>query len=252
MSSVTALLGAGFSAAAGLPMANQIFDDESLPPHKSSERSELLEVVRDYKSWLAENPDASVEEWLLSVYDNISFDLFAEPIVNKKWQSALKFLLRRLSENTDADHSPYYYGVSRYQSHPNHTKFWDCLISNGLQSIISLNYDILVERALHTQTDDKKTTPEFTYGGFPHPTYVDKMINKAAPKGQKSVPFKLGSRYQIYKLHGSLNWAFDVHQPNMKCYDDVRAIFRVDDSMGIPAVIPPLPEKNLPPRFATI
>jgi len=246
------LLGAGFSAAAGLPMMSGLFLGGELPPHKPTEAPQLRKVKADFDLWLSENPEGKTEKWLELLYSNRSVDLFGRTNCDK-WFGALKYILRRLAEVSEPNHAPYYYGITRSNCHENHFQFWKILKNNGLNSIITLNYDILVERALHKVASDGSSIPEFAYGGFVDPHYVRKMINKAGKTDEEKYKLvKLGTKYNIYKLHGSLNWALEYHRENMKCHDDVRAIFRVGRDIGDPGIVPPLPEKNLPPKFATI
>lgn len=250
--STAVFLGAGFSAAAGLPLAGSMFDSGALPPHRKTEETWLEATREGFKIWRLDNPDCSVEEWLLSIYSAQTSDLFGELQFSDNWKSALSFLLRNLAEVAKPDTEPYYYGISRYACHPNHCTFWELIKRAQACTIVTTNYDILIERALHAKHPDGSTSPEFNYGGFPYPFSVRKMVNISAPPNKRSVPVQLGSKYNVYKLHGSLNWAFEHHQTNMKCHDDVRAVFRTTDQVGAPALIPPLPEKELPEAFATI
>jgi hypothetical protein len=63
---------------------------------------------------------------------------------------------------------------------------------------------------------------------------------------------QLGNQITLYKLHGSVNWAWERHAPALKIHNDVRAVFRHNDAIGSPAIIPPIPEKVMPPEFSQI
>lgn len=120
----------------------------------------------------------------------------------------------------------------------------------GFREIITLNYDLLIERALNRTTKAGVSEPLFQYGGFPSPQFVRKMKN-ISQKGSE-IPVQLGTDYTIYKLHGSLNWAFEHHNSNMKIHNDARAAFRINEKVGGPAIIPPIAEKELPIDFQRI
>jgi len=63
---------------------------------------------------------------------------------------------------------------------------------------------------------------------------------------------ELGDDFVLYKLHGSLNWAWGPHSPTLKIHQDVRPVFRADDEYGVPAIVPPIPEKEMPPEFGQV
>jgi hypothetical protein len=46
-------------------------------------------------------------------------------------------------------------------------------------------------------------------------------------------------------MHGSINWANEPHA--FKIHDSVHAAFRTDKRLGELAIVPPLPEKEMPP-----
>jgi hypothetical protein len=62
---------------------------------------------------------------------------------------------------------------------------------------------------------------------------------------------QLGHDVPIYKLHGSMNWAWEPHTLTLKIHDDVRAAFRAGNH-GIPAIIPPVEEKEMTAEFTAI
>ncbi len=177
--------------------------------------------------------------WLKSAYARRD-DPLALMDLGVEWQDVLRYLLRRLTKPKNADAGQYYYGISRYQAHPLHRKFWDAV--QGLTSkfsVITLNYDILAERALHEPSEGTKTKPLFYYGQIPYDQVVRKMVNVAAPPDKKHVLVPLGHSVPIYKLHGSVNWAWEPCPIALKVHDDARSPFR-SDGLGRPAVIPPV------------
>ena len=69
---------------------------------------------------------------------------------------------------------------------------------------------------------------------------------------QRGELVQLGNEIALYKLHGSVNWAWEPHAPTLKIHDDARAVFRKDDKFRTPAIIPPIPEKEMPSEFSQI
>ncbi len=195
------------------------------------------------------SPDAT-EGWLLRLWEDRG-DPLARMRLGTTWYDALQFALRRLSQARDANKHQYYYGVSRPEAHPVHQEFWDRMERTfELLGVVTTNYDILAERALHEHVAGQ-SKPRFYYGGFQYHQIVKKMVDVSARGSAKSIDFPLGTTIPIYKLHGSLNWAWEPHSQTLKIHDDVRAIFRKEGA-GIPAVIPPIPEKQMPEDFSQI
>jgi len=204
-----------------------------------------------YDSWRQVNTDGNAEEWLAVLYQDRDNPL-SRFIHGTTWDNAVSFALRRLTKVRNAHPDPYYYGITRFEQknvHEIHERFWKFIEKFDCTTIVTLNYDILVERALHLATPTGESTPLFSYGGFPYRQVVRKMMN-VTTRVYKDV--FLGDKYLIYKLHGSLNWAYERHSSNMKVHDDVRAVFRTSGTVGTPAVVPPISEKELPEMFATI
>lgn len=246
------ILGAGFSYVAGLPLASQLFSTNELPPTRSKrDREKMLDVQSAFQQWESSNIGKTAEEWLRILYADKDNPL-SNMLYGTSWEDAIGFGLRRLTTVKDAHPGAYYFGISRYDPktvNPVHKNFWSFTEAFDAKSIITLNYDLLVEQALHSVTVDGDSKPRFAYGGFPYRQAVRKMTN-VTTKAYEDI--FLGSEYLIYKLHGSLNWAQERHSANMKVHDDVRAVFRTTDSVGIPAIVPPIPEKELPKQFSRI
>jgi hypothetical protein len=249
---VSIILGAGFSYVAGLPLTSELFSTSNLPPVRSVEdRANMAAVLDAFSSWRATNPNGNAESWLKVLYDDRDYPL-SLMAYGTNWEHAARFALRQLTQLKNAHPGAYYYGITRYDPsmvHSVHSDFWSFFKRFNARTIISLNYDILVERALHRVGSDGRTIPLFSYGGFPHRQVVRKMTNVTTRAFEDVV---LGTEYLIYKLHGSLNWAQEWHSSNLKLHDDVRAVFRTTEDVGVPAIVPPIPEKELPKEFARI
>jgi hypothetical protein len=247
------VLGAGFSHAAGLPLTNQLLAGDL--PLTAGERDcvRMRSVRAAFDAWSAANPGEPTEAWLRVAYDQRDS---SGPSVGADWQDIIQYVLRRLSRPRNADAGPYYYGITRYQAGILHRQFWDALLSNGKSrdhtlAVVTLNYDILPERALHRKEAQGKTVPLFYYGGFQYHQVVHKMINVSASPEKNHNIVHLGHDVPLYKLHGSMNWAWEPHTQTLKIHDDVRAAFRSGDR-GVAAIIPPVEEKEMAAEFAAI
>lgn len=249
---VSIILGAGFSYVAGLPLASQLFSTTELPPARSEEDKErMLDVLVAFEAWRSNNSGGTAEEWLRELYPDKDNPL-SKMIHKTSWEDAIGFGLRRLTTVRNAHPGAYYYGISRYEPetvHETHENFWRFFRPLNVKTIVTLNYDLLVERALHKLSGEGESEPLFSYGGFPYRQVVRKMTNVTSRSSKDVI---LGNDYLIYKLHGSLNWAHERHSSNMKIHDDVRAVFRTSATVGVPAIVPPIPEKELPEEFARI
>jgi len=166
-------------------------------------------------------------------------------------QDVVQYVLRRLCRPKNPGPGAYYYGISRPNDVvPDHVDFWARLRESTQDlGVVTFNYDILAEHGLQDYVNGK-WSPAFYYGGFMYNQHVQKMVNVTG-NVRKSVSVPLGHEVPIYKLHGSINWAWESHSDTLKIHDDVRAAFRREGS-GRPAIVPPIEEKELTPEFAAI
>jgi SIR2-like domain len=107
--------------------------------------------------------------------------------------------------------------------------------------VITTNYDILVERVLRHRTMRRPSSPGCFYGGLARP----QILRGAAQPFSRWAPediIEMTGTIPVFKLHGSLNWTL-----NGRCivaFQDMRPAFRHG---GTAAIIPPVPEKPVPP-----
>lgn len=243
------ILGAGFSFAAGLPLTRSLFDC-GLPQAQSSSAAENhAQVAFAYQRWKSGHPSATAEEWLRELYD-LRDDGLQAMSQGTTWDKAIRFALSRLVDLPKGSNSHYYFGICTHRCHPVHREFWKRVESDlHSRTVVTLNYDILVEQALHTGSETSRSAPRCYYGGFSHVQAVRKMKNVT----KKTFDLvQLGNDVVLYKLHGSINWAWEWHSPTLKIHDDVRAVFRRNKDVGTPAIIPPIPEKEMPPEFSQV
>lgn len=233
----TLILGAGFSSIAGLPLTNQLFEGEVFTASKRSE-IDFEEVIRCWNDWKSKNPLLSAEQFLTEIY-------FSPMTMLISWTSVVEYLTARLATPLKYDRgafNPRYAGrITKPLNIETYEKFWDAILSQfNLQSIITLNYDLLVERGLRHRQMIRKNRPGIFYGGILLPQVL---------KGS-ALPFnsissgkyeELTGRIPLYKLHGSLNWGKE--NGKLVLYQDQRPAFR---RKGIAQIIPPIEKKETP------
>ncbi|HYJ80297.1 MAG TPA: hypothetical protein VEW03_11870, partial [Longimicrobiaceae bacterium] len=213
-----------------------------------------LEVAAAFGAWIRDNGGRTAEEWLQELF--LERDNPLQPMLQgTTWPRAVRFALSRLVELPPGSRAHYYFGICTHRVHKMHAGFWNKVEQElKARTIVSLNYDLLVEQALHSGDGAHRTAPRCYYGGLPYTQVVRKMIDVTT---QKAELVELGHDYVLYKLHGSLNWAMEPCGPTpgayvLKIHDDVRAVFRADERLGVPAIVPPVPEKKMPAEFSQI
>lgn len=245
------ILGAGFSYVGGLPLARDLFDPSApIPQPRSKLALEKYKNVRwAFANAQANDPGLTAERWLAQLYaerDNPLQPMFS----GVNWNDAVRYALARLVPLPKGSNSHYYYGIGTYCCHSIHRRFWERLEQEfSVKYIVTMNYDILVEQALHDIASPHRTSPRCRYGGFQHVQVVRKMTNVVTKADEL---MQLGDDFVLYKLHGSVNWAWEPHSPTLKIHQDVRAVFRADNKYGVPAIVPPIPEKHMPPEFGQV
>ncbi|MBV8858475.1 MAG: hypothetical protein JOZ02_16195 [Acidobacteria bacterium] len=232
------ILGAGFSYVAGLPLTKDLFETSILPSTKSDKaKRNHEEVMAAWKVWKKENPEGNAEQWLRLLYENRGFAL-----LGTTWENALNFAMARLVKLPPGRNAAYYHGITTCIDNEVHKDFWEKIRGAfTLKYVVSMNYDILAEQGLKCQYSKERVAPICYYGGFQWQQVVKKMTDVTKHRYEN---VELGHEVALFKMHGSINWAFEPH--GFKIHDDVRAAFRVDQKLGEVAIIPPLPEKDVP------
>lgn len=238
MSSMTLILGAGFSKAAGSPLAAELFDIE--PFGGAQWRNRLIErVLVAWDRWTQEH-DGGPEVFITEVYRHRN-----EFSGLKLWQDIVQFLAMRLAQDFarwykhDSKSSRSSDNIFEAQIPFPHELWWNALFKRlGLEyplTVITTNWDIWIERGLRPRSTPRRLRPGFHYGfgkellagvtGHPHSEY------RRNPEISGSVA--------LLKLHVSVSWA--VEKTSLVKYGDCRPAFRGDAAM-----IPPIQEKETP------
>ncbi len=230
------ILGAGFSHAAGLPLLGMVFSSD--PPFARSPgvRQRYDEVRTAWERWSAENPEQGEGQWLKYLYRQPRNSETTEVGFNQ----AMNFLLATLVQiDTSSEKAAYIHGITKSVKSPVHRCFWQFMLScYDIESVVTMNYDILAEQGLRHEYHERfRRVPLCYYGGPDRPQIVKRMRD---PARGKYVPMELTGDIALCKMHGSVNWAFEGD--SFVLHEDVRAACRVEPKAGSPAIIPPMPE----------
>ena len=234
----SAILGAGFSCVAGLPLARDLFETDVIPPAQTKKIiANHEEVLAAWRAWKQQQPAGNAEEWLGLIYEKRPFTIYGTT-----WENALDFAMARLVKLPSGSNAAYYYGITSSVDSDVHRQFWSKIRKSfDLKFVVTMNYDILAEQGLKDEYSERRCAPICHYGGMPYNQSVRKMTNVVR---RTCEDIKLGHDVAIYKMHGSINWVDEPH--GFKIHDDVRAVFRENKKLGKPAIIPPLHEKEPP------
>ncbi len=244
MNSVCGIIGAGYSCAAGLPATADLFTT-NVSVVSAGAAARFQAVWQDYAEWAARNPNRGPEEYLQDLYNNI----LQRP--SPPFASAVELVAAVLSTPRGADRRPTNprYGVRLIQPSriPEHIQFWRILADRfATVSVVTTNYDLLIERALRHRPMKRGFGPGCYYGGLAQPQILKGMaLPFSVQKPERFV--ELYGAVPVYKFHGSLNWS---NKPGgLELFQDHRPAFRHG---GDAAIVPPLPQKKTPAWLKSI
>lgn len=215
---IAILLGAGFSRwSCGLPLVWELFDFEIKPDNLIEERR-IARLKEIYNEWKIAHPNKNNEAFIeLTQVPDGKFSL-----VN--W-----YITRRLTDPFVVNHGRRYtWYINSY--HPNNHEgiqkarsvFNALLDIQGVEklSVITTNYDLIVEYALGTRGFHYGVPGEqIGYTPYPYPK-----------------PLHVTGNVPIAKLHGSISWDSSRKYPDSRC-----------GLTGKCLIVPPVSEKKSPP-----
>jgi hypothetical protein len=238
--SILFVLGAGFSKAAGSPLANELF--EVVPFATSRKADSAIQLVMVYYTdWRQEHPEAEAEAFVTHAWN--ASGLF--PGAGALWTALVYFLALRVSE----DFARFYvYNGKVSRSSDNifsadvgvaHDAFWDAVFDaagvDAPLAVLTTNWDIWIERGLRPRRIPRRRRPGFHYGDGP-----ERLIAASTyPRSEYRRNPVIDGTVPLLKLHGSLSWA--IVGQSLEKYGDLRPGFR-----GDAAIIPPLRETEIP------
>jgi hypothetical protein len=236
--SAVIMLGAGYSAVAGLPLASRLLDaDTYIASRHAKDRFE--KVWQDYDSWHVDNCEAHAEEYLRELYLR-NRGPFAPPF---GWAVELVSAVLSSPRGTDAGpiNPRYAVRLTRPLRSDVHTDFWATIVSCfDRVGVVTTNYDLCIERCLRHRRIARSSMPGFFYVGLPLPQ-VAKGVALPWRPAERMRTVTLDGSIPVYKIHGSLNWV--LQDGRISLFQDARAAFRHG---GDAAIVPPIPEKEIP------
>ena len=237
--SIVCFLGAGFSYVAGVPLARDLF---SFRPSVASRASKdrFLAVLNHYGEWKKVNTDLHAEQYLSCLF------LGSAGVNAPKWKSAVEYIGAVIASSGAP--RPSYNQNLRYSNRLNrptkcetHQKFFKVIFSNTNNvSVITTNYDLLIERALRHKPMIRPRTLGCYYVGVSKDQEI-KGASMPFSRWQYDKVIKMSGAIPVHKLHGSLNW--HLSNDEIVVYQDMRPAFRHG---GNAAIIPPIQEKCTP------
>lgn len=254
------ILGAGWSAATGLPLASQLF--ERAPGLDGPDR----DVIDAYEQWQHEHPKRSAEQFIAYAYEGraehvlkslpgspifylddpqLALDLTGGRTIRRDgvgWSEVAAYLQRRLTAPTlqPRTHSQVRYRPALLRRTPSaeQARFWNALLEEILvRAIVTTNYDVTIEQTVGITPNAIPGSPGFHYAGIDNTVHP---VSSGFGRDHINDPSPIGV-IPLAKLHGSLNWSLTEH--GVQVYPDLRPAFRRG---GDAAIVPPLPEKYVP------
>ena len=225
--SVAIILGAGFSVAAGVPLANQLF--ERRPDMDRVIRERLVErVVSHWNRWRLRT-NRSAEEYLSELAESKL----------REWHDAVWFVGLTIASRMGELRSvggrlqlTKHYLARR--SVAIHERFWTTVFRRRSDvSVITTNYDILAERGLRSEPRPRVPRPGFNYGFGPE------ALSGGGYPYSYARGLRAAGQVPLLKLHGSVSWSME-HGVLVK-YQDCRPAIR-----GDAAIVAPIVGKSVP------
>lgn len=226
---LSVFLGAGFSIAAGTPLASQLFDAK--PEVDRITREQLVQRVLDgWNRWRAANT-RSPEEYLAYLQAN-----GGKAWVDAQWYIALTIALTMgRIEVVGGQPQVTRHNLDRTTGIASHERFWTTIFRRTQDvSVITTNYDILPERGIRSTPRPHVPRPGFHYGWGPEP-----LAGGGYPSYSHIHKITASGTVPIYKLHGSVSWSYRNSQ--LVRYHDCRPAIR-----GDAAIVAPVTSKVLP------
>ena len=239
MRSASCIVGAGYSCVGGLPPTKNLFDTDVIVVSKQAKRR-VQSVWQDYDRWRDDNPVKNVEEYFAELYDRDR--QFIEPLFRRAIELVAAVLASPTGNDIKAVNPRYGTRITQRSGCHIHTRFWRTLIDLFANiTVVTTNYDLMIERALRHRPMLRPFSPGFFYGGFKRPQILKgSALPFTISDQQKYV--ELTGTVPLFKIHGSLSWA--VKSNRVEMFQDMRPAFRCNSQS---AIIPPLPEKASPP-----
>jgi len=232
------IVGAGYSHAAGLPLAKDLLDIDC---HiSSSEAKDRFQAVwTNFDDWRMHNPGKGPEEYLGYLYGMGA--VIGQPHFRWAVELVMAVLATPLASDRRAANPRYISRITNPSWCLAHKDLWQLLLeATSSLSVVTTNYDLLVERSLRHSPMRRVFGPGCFYGGLARPQMLRGVALPFSVRRALRV-IEMNGLVPVYKLHGSLNWC--LRRGSLEMFQDARAAFRRG---GEAAVVPPTTEKAVP------
>jgi hypothetical protein len=244
--SILCFVGAGFSSIAGVPLAKDLFRRNYVLTLSQRSQKRFDAVLEHYRHWQTTNPNAHAEQYMSDIFSGVAGPNAPAWVWLVEYVGAV--IASAGTPLASLNRNPRYSNrINRPSDCIAHKKFFDAILNAADNlTVITTNYDILIERALRHKLMRRPASPGCYYGGLPRP----QMLKGAAqPFSRWSYEqlIEMTGAIPVYKLHGSLSWSLSGE--TIIAYQDMRSAFRHG---GNAAIIPPISEKEIPTWLATV
>lgn len=221
---ICCIIGAGYSSIAGLPLGENLLDIKHADVRSDAILQRFQAVYKDFQTWREKKPHKKAEQYLT--------ELYTATLTPVPFEWALELIMAILGK-------PLYYEnrMIRPSDCEAHIQFWRKIIGAFPEiSVVTLNYDMLIERCLRHRAIRGWAGPGCYYGGIPRP-----QILKGKASQARVGEIEMAGSIPLFKLHGSVNWSLRFGY--LELYQDVRPLFLLRHK---PAIVPPIEEKRMP------
>ena len=191
---IALLLGAGFSKwSCDLPLVGDLFDFAVHTDNKTEERR-VARLKKVYNQWRAGNPEIHPEIFIGSAAGS-RFNIVYWYITRRLTEPFIVKSSRRYTWYINSYHTSQHSGISKARH------FLGALSRLGNVSILTTNYDMVLEYALGTRRFNYGIVGEqigFSPYPYPRPVHVTGDVS-------------------IAKLHGSISWDERNKYPDLRC-----------------------------------
>jgi hypothetical protein len=237
---IAVIVGAGWSKVAGWPDTSGILDEGAhlVTPDQAARFRRVWDAYDDWKT-TAPNPSGDV----------FMAEVERGAVRGMDWPSVVEVVAGTVA-SMGADRlsrvSPRYAdSLMRPNQHPSHRAFFAEVFAAGdLAGVVSLNYDLLIEKVLRPYPMRRPPSPGFHYGGLPTPQVCVGRGSLPWRGARDREPLQLSGTIPVWKPHGSLNWHRSIG--DITLYPDLRAAFR---GRGEAAIIPPVASEATVPSW---
>lgn len=232
---ISVFVRAGYSKIAGLPLAYELFDEVPIVDRITRHKM-VIRVTESYKRWKEKNSDGP--EAFLNHLSKTNLSLW----IAANWYVSIVLALK-FGTVTTVGGQPQIVGhrIMRTGQNEIHRFLWDMIFKKTHDvTVITTNYDILLERELRLRPTPRKHRPGFVYENGREILFGRGYLSFAHLQ-----PIEASGKVPILKLHGSLSWAMERRR--LVKYQDCRPAIK-----GKALLVAPITDKTVPIQLQPI